>query len=53
MKDKLKDKLELLDLTLKIDTEPFVSKDWLIKKVLKLNYSEVRMYKIHKICKIK
>lgn len=49
----MKSKLELLDLTLKTDTEPFLSKDWLIKKVLKLNYNEVRMYKIHKIWEIK
>jgi hypothetical protein len=49
----MKDKLEILDLTLKTDTEPFLSKDWLIKKVLKLNNNEVRMYKMKKIWEIK
>jgi hypothetical protein len=49
----MKSKLELLDLTLKTDTEPFLSKDWIMKKVLKLNDNELRMYKIQKIWEIK
>lgn len=49
----MKNKLELLDLVLKNDKEPFLSKDWLIKKVLRLNDREIRMYKIQKIWKIK
>jgi len=47
----MKSKLELLDLTLKTDTEPFLSKDWIMKKVLKLNDNE--LYKIQKIWEIK
>ena len=40
----MKNKLELLDLTLKTDTEPFLSKDWIKKAVLQLNDKEIRMY---------
>ena len=49
----MKSKLELLDLTLKTDTEPFLSKDWIKKAVLQLNDNELRMYKIQKIWEIK
>ena len=49
----MKSKLELLDLTLKTDKEPFLSKDWIMKKVLKLNDNELIMYKIQKIWEIK
>lgn len=49
----MKDKLEILDLLLKADKEPFLSNDWIMKKVLKLNDNELRMYKIQKIWEIK
>lgn len=49
----MKNKLELLDLTLKTDTDPFLSKDWIKKVVLQLNDKEIRKYKIQKIWEIK
>lgn len=49
----MKDKLEILDLTLKTDTEPFLSNNWIKKAVLQLNDKEIRKYKIQKIWEIK